>query len=72
MIYDCGDPHEVLPVTRGERICVITWIQSRIRDAHKRQLVSKMRRFLSRFEDNQELFVEGGQIHSALLRMWIE
>ena len=27
---------------------------------------------LANFEDNQPLFVQGGQIHSALLRMWIE
>jgi len=72
VIYPCGTPHEVLPVTKGERLCVITWIQSRIRDAHKRRLVTSFRRFLSKFEDNQELFVEGGQIHSEILRMWIE
>jgi len=72
VVYDCGSPHEVTPVTAGERICVVTWIQSRIRDSHKRQLVSDFRKFLANFEDNQKLFVAGGQIHSALLRMWIE
>ena len=72
LIYDCGEPHEVKPVTSGERICAITWIESRVRDPHKRRLVSDFRRFLSRFEDDQALFVEGGRIHSALLRMWIE
>lgn len=72
VIYQCGTPHEVLPVTSGERLCVITWIQSRIRDAHKRHLISTFRRFLSKFDDNHELFVEGGQIHSELIRMWME
>ena len=73
VIYDCGAPHEVEEVTAGERVCVITWIQSRIRDAHKRQLVSKMRKFLGKFEKtDHDLFVEGGQIHSALIRMWME
>lgn len=72
IIYDCGAPHEVTPVTSGERICVITWIQSRVRDPQKRRLVSDFRKFLKHFEGNQDLFVEGGQIHSALLRMWIE
>jgi len=72
VVYECGSPHKVNPVTKGERICVVTWIQSRIRDAHKRKIVSDFRRFLSNFEDNQELFVQGGAIHSAILRMWIE
>lgn len=72
VIYNCGEPHEVTPVTSGERICAITWIQSRVRCPIKRGLVSQMRRFLRNFEGDQELFVEGGQIHSALLRMWSE
>jgi len=44
MIYDCGLPHEVKPVTDGERICAITWLQSRIRDPKKRKLVSALRK----------------------------
>ena len=73
VIYDCGEPHEVEEVTAGERLCVITWIQSRIRDAHKRRLVTDMRRFLSRFETSHpEWFVDGGRVHSALIRMWME
>ena len=72
VVYECGLPHEVTPVTSGERICVVTWLQSRIRDRHKRKLVSDYRKFLAKFEDNQELFVEGGRVHSALLRMWSE
>lgn len=72
LIYQCGLPHEVLEVTEGERICVVTWIQSRIRDAHKRSLVGKFRRFLSKIENDHDKFVEGGQIHSELIRMWME
>lgn len=72
IVYNCGTPHEVTPVTSGERICAVTWIQSRIRDAHKRKLVSDFRKFLANFEDNRTLFMQGGQIHSALLRLWCE
>lgn len=71
-IYNCEMPHSVAPVTRGERICAITWMQSRIRDPHKRGLVTDFRKFLSKIEDDQRLFVEGGRIHSALIRMWME
>jgi PKHD-type hydroxylase len=73
VIYDCGRPHEVLPVTSGERICAVTWIQSRVRDSQKRRLVSNFRKFLAKFEQDQpERFLEGSAIYSALLRRWIE
>lgn len=72
IVYNCGAPHEVRPVTAGQRICVITWIQSRVRDPIKRKIVSDFRKFIGRFEDDHEVFTEGGTIHSALLRMWIE
>lgn len=71
LIYNCGQPHEVKPVTRGARICAVTWIQSRIRDPIKREYASDFRKFLSNFEDSP-LFLEGGRLYSALLRRWVE
>ncbi len=72
IVYDCGEPHEVLPVTAGERICVITWVQSRVRDPIKRKWLSDMRKFLASFEDEQERFLEGSRLYSAMLRRWTE
>jgi len=67
LIYDCGMPHSVTPVTSGERICAITWVQSRIRDPHKRKLVSDLRKLLAKIEpDHRDWFVDGAAIHSAL------
>lgn len=71
-VYDCGEAHEVRPVSQGQRIAVITWIQSRIRDPIKRQFISDYRRFLEKLEDHPELFLEGGRFNSALLRRWSE
>jgi len=73
LVYDCGVPHEVTEVTKGERICAVTWIQSRIRDPIKRKIVSDFRKFLSKMEpEHPDWFVEGGQIHSSIIRMWME
>lgn len=72
VLYDCGEVHEVRPVTSGARIAAVTWIQSRIRDPGKRRLVREFRQFLSNFEDDYDLFTQGGRIHSALLRRWVE
>ena len=84
VIYDCGSPHFVEPVTEGERICAITWIQSRVRDPRKRALITELRALLADIEPvsankgepmqdtYQDWFLRGGRVHSALLRMWSE
>jgi len=73
VVYECGQIHHVNPVTKGERICAIAWIQSRVRDPMKRQIVSNLRSLLSKFEtDHQDWFLEGAAVHSALLRRWSE
>ena len=71
-VYECGKPHEVIPVTKGERVCVVTWIQSRIRDKTKRKIISDFRKWLAKMEDNEKLFFEGNVIYSSLLRRWME
>lgn len=71
ILYDCGSIHEVLPVTSGERIAMVAWIQSRIRDSAERALIGDFRRWLRQFEGNPE-FLEGSRIYSAILRRWIE
>lgn len=70
-VYNCGEPHRVLSVKHGERICAITWLQSRVRDPLKRRLVSDLRRAMSKFED-QPYFLDAAKVHSGLLRMWAE
>lgn len=73
VIYDCGEKHWVRPVTEGERICAVTWIQSKIRDSKKRQMVSSFRDLLAKMEKSHpDWFLQGGGIHSSLLRMWMD
>ncbi|KCZ92164.1 Fe2+-dependent dioxygenase [Hyphomonas johnsonii] len=36
VLYPSGDIHEVKPVTRGERLACVGWIESRVRDAQAR------------------------------------
>ncbi len=71
IFYDCDVVHSVTPVTSGERVCVVSWIQSRIRDPRKRQLITDFRAWLAKMEGT-EMFAEGDLIYSALLKRWID
>lgn len=80
VVYRCGRPHWVTPVTDGERICAIGWIQSTIREAYKREILLDCLRLSRELEANmnydggneREWFVDVGKIHSGLHRMWSE
>ncbi|MBT00013.1 MAG: Fe2+-dependent dioxygenase [Oceanospirillaceae bacterium] len=39
ILYPTGELHRVMPVTKGERIVVVGWVQSRVRDSRKRQIL---------------------------------
>jgi PKHD-type hydroxylase len=39
VLYPASSLHQVTPVTRGQRICAITWIQSAVPDADARALL---------------------------------
>jgi len=39
VLYPSSSLHQVTPVTRGQRICAITWIQSAVPDIHARALL---------------------------------
>lgn len=75
LVYSAGFLHRVAPVTAGERLALIGWIESSIRDAQRRELLLDLE--LAR----RELFVRSGKddafdrlsrVSSNLLRMWSE
>ena len=71
VVYPCWFPHQVTPVTRGERISAVTWIESFIRDEEKRQLIRLLDKCGGRLEAEGHL--EAVTITAAvhkLLRMW--
>jgi len=72
VVYSCGLPHWVNPVTKGERICGFTWIQSYIPDPKKREIVKAVHKLCFELESNRKLFVDCGQIHGDLMRMWMQ
>lgn len=75
VVYPCTQVHQVKEVTKGLRQVAVTWIQSHVRDAIKRQTLFELysiHKTLSQanpnsFEANQLL-----QTYSNLVRMWAE
>lgn len=75
VVYDCGALHRVAPVTRGERLACVGWIQSRVRDGRQRELLftlDQTRRALHARDGESTEFLHLSQVHSQLLRMWCE
>lgn len=73
VVYPTGVLHRVMPVTSGERICVVGWLQSRIRNPHKRQLIIDLdiarKAYLEKagHDRNADLLLKAAQ---DLRRMW--
>jgi len=67
--YECWRPHYVKPVTKGERIAAIWWMQSYIQEPERRELLNMLRRESGRTTD-VDLYATLGSVHEKLVKMW--
>lgn len=73
VIYPSSSLHEVTKVSSGERLVAVSWAQSLVKSAEKRQVLyelSTLREALSSKAPNEVL--KSDRIYSGLLRMWAE
>lgn len=75
ILYPSSSLHRVHPVTRGARICSFFWLQSMVRDDHRRgmlfELDQTIQKLRARLGECEETVALAGQYHN-LLRMWSE
>jgi PKHD-type hydroxylase len=75
VIYPSSSVHRVAEVTRGERMVVVSWIQSMVRDPDKRALLHELNQAREKLlHDNPEA-EETSRVNHAyinLVRMWSE
>ncbi len=73
VLYPSTSLHHVAPVTKGERLVAVTWIESLVADAAKREILFDLARA------KQALYAESGKSqtfdlvaksHANLLRLW--
>ena len=73
VLYPAGSIHRVSPVTRGERLVAVTWVQSLVRDAASASCsTDSMRRARSCCKARPRQ-TETAQVNAAylnLIRMW--
>lgn len=75
ILYPSTYVHEVLPVTKGERLAAITWIQSLIREDSKREVVGRVKWLSDRIKSQEGLsdnVTELNSILNNLLRQFAE
>ena len=75
VIYPSSSLHRVAPVTRGERLVALTWIQSYVRDAARRELLYELgsaRERLLKEAPGAETTGYVDRSYANLLRMWAE
>ncbi len=73
--YPSGSLHHVSEVTRGTRLVAVTWCQSMIRDAEKRELLFNLHKtreaLQAKYPDDPEV-VKVDHTYINLMRMWCE
>ncbi len=75
VIYPSSSLHHVAEVTRGERLVALTWIQSFVRDAARRELLFELdqaRDHLLRTAPDDEHSKLVDRSYANLLRMWAD
>lgn len=73
VLYPAGSIHRVSPVTRGERLVAVTWVQSLVRDAARRELLHGLNSAREKLLREAPEAAETGQVNAAylnLIRMW--
>ncbi|MGH6939352.1 Fe2+-dependent dioxygenase [Hypericibacter sp.] len=75
VVYPASSLHEVAPLTRGERLCAVTWIQSLVRDPARREVLYELdlvrRKLHEKQPDAEETYLVQKN-HANLIRMWAD
>lgn len=73
VLYPASTLHQVIPVTRGERLVAVTWVQSLVRDPARRELLYGLNLAREKLLAAAPEAGETAQVNAAylnLIRMW--
>lgn len=75
VVYPATTLHRVNPVTRGERLAGVTWIESHLRDPLQREILNELSRIRSFLHSQAPDAAETNlafKIQANLMRMWAD
>jgi PKHD-type hydroxylase len=75
VVYPSGVMHEVLPVTEGERVAFVAWVESHIQDPQKRDLLSEITMLcedMSKIDNLSDLHIRMTNIKHNMFRQWMK
>ena len=75
VMYPSSSLHHVNPVTRGERLVAVTWVQSMVRSAEQRELLYRLNTARESLLSNSPESQESKDVdicYANLVRMWSE
>ncbi len=75
VMYPASSLHHVNPVTRGERLVAVTWVQSLVRDPARRELLHELNLVREKLLKDAPEAEETARVNKAyvnLVRMWGE
>lgn len=75
ILYPASSLHQVTPVTRGERLVAVTWLQSAVRDPEQRELLYELHLAREKLLHTAPGAIETAQVNRSyvnLVRMWSE
>ena len=73
VVYPSSSLHRVAPVTAGERLVALTWVQSHVRDPARRELLHELnlaREQLLREAPGEDSTALVDRSYANLVRMW--
>ncbi len=74
ILYPASSRHAVNPVTRGERLVAIAWVQSMVRSVDKRQILFQLSQALGQLKSQSgtSTYQQIEDSYTNLMRMWAE
>lgn len=75
VLYPATFLHRVAPVAKGRRHAAVGWVQSLVRDAHRREILFDLdtaRRAIFEQQAKSETFDLLAKTYANLLRLWVE
>ena len=74
-LYPSSTIHRVQPVTRGERVAIVGWVESYVRDPAKREIlydIGRIKQLLNEQLPNAAETDLASKTHVNLMRMWAD